>query len=173
MKWVVVEEYPNYSVSDTGLVKRNSYTRIDKIGRKTEVEEMLLKQYVDKDGYLRATLWKDNKGHFLLLHRLVAKAFLPNKYNLPCINHKNENKTDNRVDNLEWCSISYNNNYGTRQNRVSKTQGKKIIGTKGNKVLFFNSAREAGKFLKKSSSNISECANGKYKKMYDYEWRWA
>ena len=174
MKWKIIEEYPHYSISDAGIVRRNHYTRIDKIGRKTDVKEMILKQHVDKDGYLRVTLVKDGKNYFAPLHRLIAKAFIPNPNNYPVINHKNENKKDNSLENLEWCTVSYNNNYGSRQERVRMTSGKKVIGTNGKETLLFNSASEASiYFTGKRTSNISQCANGKFKQMYGYEWRWA
>ena len=173
MIWKVIKEYPNYSVSDTGVVKRNTYTRIDKLGRKTKVKEMILKQHIDKDGYLRVTLVKNGKNYFVPLHRIIAKAFIPNPNNYPVINHKNENKKDNSLKNLEWCTVSYNNNYGNRQKKVSKTQGKKVIGTNETKTIIFNSANEAEKyFTNKKGSVISQCANGKFKSAYGYQWRW-
>lgn len=173
MRWEVIEDYPNYSISNTGIVKRNAYTRIDSLGRKTNVKEKILKLQTDKYGYYRVTLVKDRKNHFLTLHRLLATTFIPNPNNLPVINHKNENPKDNRLENLEWCTIAYNNNYGGRQKRVSITQGKKIIGFNDNITMTFNSAREAGKTLGVSPANISGCANGKYKQAYGFIWRWA
>lgn len=173
MIWKVIEDYPNYSISDTGIVKRNNYTRIDTIGRKTNVKEMFLKSEIDKDGYYRVALYKNKKAKLIPVHRLVAEAFIENESNLPCINHKNENKLDNNIDNLEWCTFSYNNNYGTRQARVSITQGKKIIGTNEKEILIFNSANEAGRKLNKTPSNIISCANGNLNTAYGYKWRWA
>lgn len=174
MNWKQLKNNPYYSVNENGVVKRNAYTRVDKIGRTTQIKEMILKQHLDKDGYKRVTLCTGlEKPKFIPVHRLVAETFIENVEKLPCINHKDENKINNNVNNLEWCTIAYNNNYGDRQKRVSKTQGKKIIGTNDVETLIFNSAREAGKYLNKSSSNISECANGKHKQMYGYKWRWA
>lgn len=173
MRWEVIKDYPNYSISDTGMVKRNAYTRIDSLGRKTNIEEQILKLYIDKDGYYRTTLVKDKKNHFIPVHRLVAQTFILNPNNLPVVNHKNENKKDNRVENLEWCTIQYNNCYGERLKKVSLTSGKKIIGYDNNVSMTFNSAQEAGKTLGVSSANISECANGKYKQAYGFLWRWA
>ena len=174
MKWLVIEDYPNYSISDKGIVKRNAYMRVDSLGRKTKIKEMILKQYQDKDGYYRVTLIKDKKPKFIPVHRLVAQAFIHNPHNFPVINHIDENKQNNNIDNLEWCTVAYNNNYGNRQERVSKTSGKKIIGTNGKETLVFNSANEAAKYITgKRNSNISQCANGRYKQCYGYEWRWA
>ena len=173
MMWKVLKDNPHYSVSNTGVVKRNAYKRVDKIGRITQVKEMELKQHLDKDGYYRVSIIYNNKTKFIPVHRLVAQHFLDkSEYN--CVNHKNEIKTDNRVENLEWCNVSYNNNYGSRNLRVSKTQGKKVIGISKEKTIVFNSSNEAERYFKnKNGSNIAQCCNGKFKKMYGYEWRWV
>ena len=169
--WKPVNEY--YEVSDTGLVRRKAYLRVDKLGRKTKAKEMLLKQHLDKDGYFRVTIALGNeKPKFIPVHRLVAEAFIENKDNLPCINHKNENKTDNNVDNLEWCTVGYNNTYGTRLERVGLKQGKKIKGYNGKEIIVFNSANEAGRYLNKTPSNIITCANGHLQTAYGYKWAW-
>lgn len=91
-----------YLVSNLGSVK----------GRK------VLKGAIDKDGYIRVWLCKNGKYYPSLVHRLVAQAFIPNPDNLSCINHKDECKSNNTVDNLEWCSVAYNNAYNNRHRRI-------------------------------------------------------
>lgn len=95
-----------YQVSDTGKVysiKRNKELSIQK-----------------SKGYLRVQLWKNGSCKWFLIHRLVAEAFIPNPDNLPQVNHKDECKFNNNIDNLEWCSAKYNSNYGTRITRMEK-----------------------------------------------------
>ena len=73
----------------------------------------VLKPKKRKDGYLEVNLWKNNKGYSMLVHRLVAETWIPNPNNLPQINHKDEDKTNNCIENLEWCYAKYNSDYGT------------------------------------------------------------
>lgn len=82
-------------------------------------EPKLLKQG-NVNGYKVVILYKDGKKKTYLVHRLVAIAFIPNPNNLPIINHKDENKTNNNVNNLEWCTYEYNNTYGTARKRASE-----------------------------------------------------
>ena len=106
--WKKIEGYEQYSVSDDGQVKNN-------------LTGKLLNQTVDKEGYLMVTLHY-GKRKWVGVHRLVAQAFIPNENNLPCVNHKDENKMNNTVDNLEWCSVAYNNAYGMRGIKTSITK---------------------------------------------------
>ena len=82
-----------------------------------------LKPQLTYDGYLTVDLCKDGGDKIVKIHRLVAMAFIPNPDNLPCVNHLDEDKTNNHVNNLEWCTVSYNNNYGTHNVRLAKTKG--------------------------------------------------
>lgn len=82
---------------------------------------------LDKDGYQVVSFKVNNKMKMCKVHRLVAEAFIPNPDNLPQVNHKNEIKSDNNVSNLEWCSASYNTNYGTRNDRVRKKELNKFV----------------------------------------------
>lgn len=81
-----------------------------------------MKQKLTKIGYMTIGLTKEGKQSVFFVHRLVAKAFLSNINDLPCVNHKDEDKTNNCVDNLEWCSYEYNNNYGTAIERQIQTK---------------------------------------------------
>ena len=77
----------------------------------------VLKPKPDQDGYLRVSLKFGKKVKLAGIHRLVAQAFLPNPDNLPCVNHKDYHRDNNCVDNLEWCTVDYNNHYSENENR--------------------------------------------------------
>ena len=99
----------------------------------------IMKPMVATNGYLVACLWKNGKQNKYLIHRLVARAFLenPNKYKE--INHIDENKTNNKVENLEWCSHKYNMNYGNTKSKISKANIGRTVGLETRKKLSNNS----------------------------------
>lgn len=105
-EWRPVRGFDDYVVSDTGEVYSNKQHR-------------MLKQ-TEKKNYMMVTLYNENGRKHLLVHRLVAEAFIDNPERLPQINHKDENSLNNNVDNLEWCDSKYNNNYGTKIERQKK-----------------------------------------------------
>lgn len=123
--WRDIKGYESlYQVSNLGRVK--SLAR--KVIKKNYVsfkKERILKQQTDRYGYKKVILQRNYQIKTFSIHRLVAEAFLENPYNLPQINHKDENKENNCVLNLEYCDSKYNNNYGTRNIRVSETMKKK------------------------------------------------
>lgn len=80
-------------------------------------------------GYPSVNLYKDGIKTIFHVHRLVAEAFIPNAFNKPCINHKTEQRDTNHVKDLEWCSVQYNNTYGTRVERCTKTRLANLYGT--------------------------------------------
>lgn len=108
------------------------------------------------------------------IHRLVAKAFIPNPNNLPEVNHKDENRYNNRVENLEWCTPLYNTNYGTGKARRGRKCWVPVIGTdeEGNEHLF-SSMREAAEKTGVKRANISNCCLGVIHHTGGYKWRYA
>ena len=109
--WKPIQGYENYVISSLGNVKSLNYRQTGK--------EHILKQSANEHGYQVVYLYKQNKRKHFLVHRLVAEAFIPNPDNLPYINHRDENSSNNCVSNLEWCTHEYNVNYGTRNERNS------------------------------------------------------
>jgi hypothetical protein len=110
--WKDIKDFEGYyQVSDSGEVKSVARARLSKNGCICPVNERILKPSMDKDGYRRVTLMKDGRYYYYRICRLVAQAFIPNTSNYPVVNHKNEVKNDDRVCNLEWCTISYNTRY--------------------------------------------------------------
>jgi hypothetical protein len=126
-----------------------------------------LSHRLDKDGYPRVTLHKDGKLKTFFIHRLVAMAYIPNPNNLPEVNHKDEIKTHDWVNNLEWCDKKYNANYGTRNKRISDSAAASDSAKKRKKIYCielgqtFRSAYDAEKTLGVNQATISKCCNGK------------
>lgn len=123
-----------------GLYQVSSYGRV----RNRHGKEM--SQFYDKDGYKVVVLNHNYKRKYRKVHRLVGIAFIDNPNNYPSINHKDENKNNNNVENLEWCTISYNNNYGERNKAISdKQKGKPRYYAKGENNYFWGKHFTAGK----------------------------
>lgn len=99
------------------------------------ISNKFLKQKIDKDGYCTVNLYKDKKRKTKKIHRLVAEAYLENPNNLPEVNHKDEIKTNNSIQNLEWCSTKYNRQYGTRIQRATEKTRKKLYVSKQKKYM--------------------------------------
>ena len=144
-----------YKVSDKG----NVYSVERKDSRGNKCGGRTLKPRYDKDGYLRVTLYKDGKEKKKVIHRLVAEAFIhnPNKY--PEVNHKDENKSNNELSNLEWCTRKYNANYGTLKERLSKKI--RAVNVETGEVVKFNSTQEAGR-KGYAGGRVSEACRGVY-----------
>lgn len=128
-----------------------------------------LKTYTNDDGYLLTTLWKKGRGKTHKVHRLVAEAYIPNPDNLPQVNHRDENKTNNCLQNLEWCDSKYNTNYGTCITKRSNSCKKPILqyDLGGNFIREWSSATDVGR---KAKGNICNCLKGKLPSAYGFKW---
>ena len=113
-----------YQVSNFGRVKSlDKWVNYKlKPGKLYLCKGRILKLCKRPNGYIFVGLWKNKKLITPGVHQLVAQAFIPNPKNLSCINHKDENKENNKVDNLEWCTHKYNSNYGTSAKRISQSR---------------------------------------------------
>ena len=149
-----------YQVSNMGRVK--SLERLD-VKNQYSKEIQIMKQQLSNSGYLTVCVTNGSKKKLLLVHREVCNAFVNNKENLPCVNHKDENKLNNKVGNLEFCTYKYNCNYGTRNERVLKSQ---IENSKYFRKVF--QYDKNGSFLKEWGS-IHEIFKETYKKRVVYE----
>lgn len=115
----------DYDISSYGRVRSHRRGRVK-----------ILKPIMEAwNGYLMVSLFDmSGTAHKVKIHRLVAEAYLPNPAKLPSINHKDEDKTNNRADNLEWCTVAYNNTYGTAvQRRVESYR--RTMAARAAKVL--------------------------------------
>ena len=159
-----------YKVSNTGKVKSMNYRHSD--------VPRILATLDNGYGYRRVRLYNVNKKYkYYSVHRLVWEAFMGSIPEGLQINHLNENKADNRLENLSLCTQKENTNYGTRNKRASEKNCKRIqMLDKNNNILkTFNSLKEAAQFLNKNkttaSSGISKCLHGRKKSAYGYKWK--
>ena len=146
---------------------------VSNYGKVKNAKGELRKTYKDSAGYVTITLCKDGKTSRKLLHRVVAEAFLQNENKFPQVNHKDEVKENNAVDNLEWCTAKYNANYGTRNARRAEKEKKPVLQYSQSGVLIarFESQRAAASALHINKSLISCCTKGIYKTAGGYVWR--
>lgn len=134
-----------------------------------------LKQTPDRVGYMTVTLCKNGTRKNLKVHRLVALSFLPiHEKSKNEINHKNEIKSDNHVENLEWCTHYYNMKYGGIQNKITLAKSKKVMqfNIDGSFIKEWSSTREIERTLGFKHGHISACCLGKICKSYGYLWRY-
>ena len=129
-----------------------------------------LKPIRNQKGYERVFLSTNKCGKNFPIHKLVATAYIPNPNNFPQINHKDENKENNSVNNLEWCTNKYNSNYGTRNIRMARAKWRKVLCIELNRI--FDSEKQAEAELKIGVSRISECCSGKNKTAGGYHWKY-
>ena len=151
----IIKDYPDYAVSNLGNVMNIKTGRILKPGFST-------------DGYLLVVLSKNGERKTYRVHRLVASAFIPNPFNYPQVNHKDEDKTNNCVNNLEWCTAQYNSEYS-----LAKQVGQYDL--KGNLIKTWKSAYEIERCLGFNRSSISDCCRGREycNTAYGYIWRYV
>lgn len=179
-QWRPVNGYEGlYEVSSLGRVKSLNYNHT---GR-----EKILKSGKHRDGYLQVDLCKNGKRKMFRVHRLVAEAFLPNHEGLPEVNHRNEDKTNNCVSNLEWCSSKYNTNYGSRNKKIAASMTNNPAFSKPVEASKYPDFREIElRFLSAAEAErngynkggVAACCRGcfnyegnnKYKNLY---WRYA
>lgn len=150
--WKDVKGYEGlYQVSSLGRVKS-----FRQWARAHKPQEYILKPSLITSGYHVVTLYKNSKREKFQVHRLVANTFIPNPEKLPCVNHKDENKLNNAADNLEWCTYTYNNNYGTARIRAIETKAKPLYQytLEGHLLAKYTSVGIAAQLLNIPKENI-------------------
>lgn len=160
--WKAIKDYEGvYEINELGEVRRVETGRI-------------LKGYIGSDGYPRVSLTVNCETKPFLLHRLIAIAFIPNPNNYPCINHKDENKSNNSLDNLEWCTYRYNLNYGTHNARANETRKKPILqySKTGEFIREWKSVTDLNLETGIDMGHVTACCRGKRKTAGGYCWKY-
>ena len=158
-----IEGFPNYYVTEDGHIWSGWCGRY-------------ISEILTENGYRRVVLSKNNKSHNFLVHRLVAEAFIPNPENKPCVNHKDLNRENNCVENLEWVTYKENNNYADHGSKNGTAHSKRV-GQYHPKTIeliaIYNSLKEAAAAVKGQQTNIGACCNNKphYHTAYGFVWK--
>lgn len=172
--WKAVKGYEGvYEVSNLGRVRTFQ----------PKENNIILKPYVMPNGYEQVCLYSKKTRIKCYIHRLVAIAFIDNPHNLPQVNHKDENKQNNHVENLEWVTAKQNLEHGTRKEKQKETfrrNGKLLKSVccfhlNGELFKTFQSCKEAAKYTGANASAISQCCKGnkRYKTAGGFVWEYA
>ena len=173
-EWKPIVGYEDlYMVSSNGQVKSLGRYSYRKDGRFNYYPPKMMHLAPDAKGYMRVRLTKDGKSVTRLVHRLVAEAFIPNPNMLPQVNHINELKHDNRVENLEWMSCSDNVNHATGKIRCGQAHEFPVIMIDANgDCTEFTSATAAARELGIVSQGIQSCCVGRFPTYKGFQWRY-
>ena len=159
--WKTIFRFNNYEISNFGNIKKNGKKYIPKISNK---------------GYLRVSLTNKNVSETIQVHRLVALHFIPNPGMLPQVNHIDGDKTNNRVDNLEWCDNEYNQKHAIKMGLANPHNERSVVCIKkdGTEIVF-KSAAEAGRALNINPGSINSVCTGHNKYRHTaggYRWKY-
>lgn len=166
--WKDIEGYEGkYQVSNFGNIKSLNY----KLSGKEKIMKL-----GKEHGYPVIQLFKNSNCKQFKVHRLVAQAFIPNPDNLPVVNHKDESRNNNRVDNLEWCTYKYNLNYGTARernsdsNRNNPKKSKRLVCLETG--IIYPSTMEVKRQLGYDPARLSLCCRGLIDKVHGLHWKY-
>lgn len=150
-EWKIISKFPKYEVSSLGRIRKISTNKL-----------LYLKDHTA--GYKQVIIQEANKKYYLYVHRLVAEAFIDNPNDYPYINHKDEDKSNNSVENLEWCTPKYNANYGTCKERIGKAHHKKVkqYTKDGRFIKEWDSYSEVEQALGMTQGDISKYINSEF-----------
>lgn len=169
-------KYFGYEVSSYGNVRSVDRVQTTSSGVQQSYKGRMLKKTIMRgrhgnDGYYVVNLRQCGKSNVVTVHRLVADAFLSNTYQLPTINHKDGNKLNNCVENLEWCSYAQNNIHALA-NGLRRPRGTPIrqLDFDGNVLCEYKSESEAARVSGVSRNTISHCVNGRSQSAGGYKW---
>ena len=174
--WKPVVGYEGlYECSNMGRVKSvDRYVSHIYEGEYQFIKGRIRKTKLNNGGYEMLSLFRDGKEKTCLVHRIIAEAFLSNPYNLPEVNHKDECKTNNFVENLEWCDREYNLYYGTRRQRQAEKEMVPVIQYTKDGMLIkkWDSMQSVMDDLGINRGNISNCCSGRCKSVGGYKWKY-
>ena len=174
-RWKPIDGYQGiYEVSNLGRVRSIGRTIVCKNGMKKTIRPKILARKKHRNGYVSSMLCVNGVQKRILIHRAVASAFVPNPNGYPEVNHKDEDKENNESSNLEWCTKSYNNTYGTLPARKALRFGKPVNQIKdGVIVATYPSAMEAHRVTGITPGGISGCCRGEIRSSGGYQWELA
>ena len=175
--WKNVEGYEGfYQVSNLGRIRSlDRYVNGNHITCDFQfVKGKMLKLKNNRSGYPTVMLRKNGTFKTVLVHRLVAKAFIPNPNNLPYINHKDENPTNSTVTNLEWCTPTYNLKYSDVFERINSSKFRKVIqfDMDMNEIRRWDSLKSAAESIGVAQQNISRCCRGRCYSCGGFKWKY-
>ena len=157
IEWFDIPGYNLYKISKTGIIRRIAATITNINGTNNFIKSRILKTKTNKSGYISVTLTENGKQKGEFIHVLLAKTFIPNLHNYPIVNHKDENPSNNSIDNLEWCNHSYNAKHSIETIRKAhqKEQRRVIrINIKDNTITKYDGIREAARDNNTNHNNI-------------------
>lgn len=194
-RWYTLKDLPNEKWKDIqgyeGLYQISNYGRVKSLGRISKrksrwggqytvvMKEKIKKSSKNNKGYSTVHLNYKGKESNFLIHRLVGKAFISNPYNYPEIDHKNENKNDNKINNLIWCTRIYNNTKGIQSKEGRRTssefrmKGVKQFDLQGNLLNTYKGIRIAEEKTSVDNRNIVKCCKGKVNSAGGFIWRYV
>jgi hypothetical protein len=174
--WKPIVKFENYEISNLGNVRSIERTVITKNNHKRKYKSKQLKTFLNEGGYLITNIKINNIYYNFRIHRLVAETFIPNPENKPTVNHKDCNKQNNNVLNLEWATYGENIKHAYDNNLNNcKSQYKSVLqySKTGKFICKYESISAAKKFLNITGVHISDVCNGRMKSAYGYIWEFS